>query len=132
MIGFCKKVNRNVLSEADCYFCKDVDLTCCRYWRELSEKKSGKNTIIVDGNWHNFQKELPTEEKQYLLYCCNDMLGNRRHYYYEIGLWKYGQFVCVSQKYNIIAWLDGELPDPPNFHLTVSEIENDIMKKQEE
>ena len=37
MIGFCKLINREVLSEADCYFCKDVDLTCCRYWRECKE-----------------------------------------------------------------------------------------------
>lgn len=37
MIGYCKKVKREVLSEADCVFCKDVDLTCCRYWRDNDE-----------------------------------------------------------------------------------------------
>ena len=37
MIGYCKKPKREVLSEADCVFCKDVDLTCCRYWRDDEE-----------------------------------------------------------------------------------------------
>ena len=37
MIGYCKKAKREVLSEADCVFCKDVDLTCCRYWRDDEE-----------------------------------------------------------------------------------------------
>lgn len=37
MIGFCKKINKTIISEADCYECRDVDLTCCRYWRESKE-----------------------------------------------------------------------------------------------
>jgi hypothetical protein len=37
MIGYCRKTKREVLSEADCVFCKDIDLTCCRYWRDDEE-----------------------------------------------------------------------------------------------
>ena len=48
MIGYCKKVNGEVLSEADCVFCKDVDLTCCRYWRECSEMNNPQNLPKAD------------------------------------------------------------------------------------
>jgi hypothetical protein len=40
MIGYCNKLNSEVISEADCYRCKDVDLTCCRYWRDSFEFRS--------------------------------------------------------------------------------------------
>ena len=43
MIGFCKKYDKTVISEADCVFCDSVDLTCCRYWREYEEAEPIKN-----------------------------------------------------------------------------------------
>jgi hypothetical protein len=34
MIGYCNHKCSEVLSEADCYKCEDVDLTLCRHWRD--------------------------------------------------------------------------------------------------
>lgn len=39
MIGYCNHKCREVLSEADCHKCEDVDLTLCRHWRDRGTKE---------------------------------------------------------------------------------------------
>ncbi len=39
MIGYCNNKQREVLSEADCHSCKDVDLTLCRHWKDRGTKE---------------------------------------------------------------------------------------------
>lgn len=46
MIGYCNKVKKVVLSEAECYFCKEIDLTCCRYWRNYDDASNTINGLL--------------------------------------------------------------------------------------
>ena len=57
MIGFCNKLNMTIISEADCYKCKYVDLTCCRYWRESNERHQRKTKEY----WISFHKTYVDE-----------------------------------------------------------------------
>ena len=44
MIGYCNKFIKVVISEADCFFCKDVSINTneivCKYWSECWGTKS--------------------------------------------------------------------------------------------
>jgi uncharacterized protein YktB (UPF0637 family) len=64
-----------------------------------------------------YKKESPSEEREYLLYCCNNVKGIKKHYFYTIGIWKnnYNDFICVVEKSNIVAWNCSKLLSPPNF-----------------
>lgn len=40
MIGYCAKLKSEVLLEAECQRCKDIDLTLCIHWKEINELNS--------------------------------------------------------------------------------------------
>jgi len=72
MIGFCKKLETTVISEADCYKCKNVDLTCCRYWRESEELEQDTcDHVIVDAR-NNLIKEGYICKKCHTLFKAGD------------------------------------------------------------
>jgi predicted RNase H-like HicB family nuclease len=47
MTGYCEKLKKDVLIEAECYFYKEVDLTCCRYWRNRMPLEHEKGLKII-------------------------------------------------------------------------------------
>lgn len=122
MIGYCKYKEKEVLSEADCCKCKDVDLTLCRHWQDRQTKED------VD----KYNMLMTYKRIEFVQRAWNDIIENGFSYnakkfmanwlFYEL----FSSLSAFKQSYNSMAYL---VCIPKNINEIISDYTSPFMNE---
>lgn len=120
MIGYCNHKQREVLSEADCHMCKDVDLTLCRHWADRRTKEdTDKYNMLMT------YKRIEFVQRAWDDIAENNVDNNIKQF---MGKWLFHQLYnplsAFQQSYGSMVWL---IAVPKSMNEIVSDYTSEYM-----